>query len=149
VRLSPLGTSATKRPIPPAPDARWWMGSSQWNKNWQGKPKYSEKTYPSDTLSTTNPTLPDLGSYSGRRSEKPATNRLRYGTPQPRGGSRSRSGVRVLVVKRENWLPLSVPLVQPIVWLNTVTVIQQNICMLHYLSARKKPRLLRKQNHIE
>jgi hypothetical protein len=27
----------------------------------QGKPKYSEKTCPSATLSTTNPTWPDLG----------------------------------------------------------------------------------------
>jgi N-acetyl-gamma-glutamylphosphate reductase len=24
-----------------------------WNENWQGKPKYSEKIYPSATLSTT------------------------------------------------------------------------------------------------
>jgi hypothetical protein len=24
-----------------------------WNETWQGKPKYSEKTYPSATLSTT------------------------------------------------------------------------------------------------
>jgi hypothetical protein len=27
-----------------------------WNENWQGKPKYSDKTCPSATLSTTNPT---------------------------------------------------------------------------------------------
>jgi hypothetical protein len=27
--------------------------SNWWNENWQGKPKYSEKTYPSATLSTT------------------------------------------------------------------------------------------------
>jgi hypothetical protein len=26
--------------------------SNLWNENWQGKPKYSEKTYPSATLST-------------------------------------------------------------------------------------------------
>jgi hypothetical protein len=31
------------------------------------------------TLSTTNPTLPDLGSKPGRRGGKPATNRLSYG----------------------------------------------------------------------
>jgi hypothetical protein len=30
--------------------------SNWWNENWQGKRKYSEKTYPSATLSTTNPT---------------------------------------------------------------------------------------------
>jgi hypothetical protein len=31
-----------------------------WNKDWQGKPKYSDKTCPSATLSTTNPTLFEL-----------------------------------------------------------------------------------------
>jgi hypothetical protein len=45
----------------------------------QGKPKYSEKTCPSDALSTTNPTCcPDAN--PGRRGGKPATNRLSYGT---------------------------------------------------------------------
>jgi hypothetical protein len=61
----------------PAPDDRWWsVWSSRWNENWEGKPKYSEKTYPSATLSTTNPTWSDLG----RRGGKPATNCLSYGT---------------------------------------------------------------------
>jgi hypothetical protein len=46
VRLSPLRTSATKWPIVPAPDDRWWLWSNRWNENWQGKPKYSEKTCP-------------------------------------------------------------------------------------------------------
>jgi hypothetical protein len=45
-----------------------------------GKGKYSEKTCPSATLSTTNPTWPNLGSNLGRRCGKPANNRLRYGT---------------------------------------------------------------------
>jgi hypothetical protein len=67
-------------PIVPAPDDRWWLWSSWWNEDWQGKPKYSEKTCPSATLSTTNPTWPDLRSNPGRRSGKPATNRLSYGT---------------------------------------------------------------------
>jgi hypothetical protein len=43
VSLSPLGASATNWPIAPAPDDRWWVWSSRWNENWQGKPKYSEK----------------------------------------------------------------------------------------------------------
>jgi hypothetical protein len=34
----------------------------------------------STTLSTTNPTWPDLGSNPARRGGKPATNRLSYGT---------------------------------------------------------------------
>jgi hypothetical protein len=41
--------------------------------------KYSEKTCPSATLSTTNPTWPDPGSNPGRRCGKPANNRLSYG----------------------------------------------------------------------
>jgi hypothetical protein len=45
-----------------------------------GEPKYSEKTCPSATLSTTNPTLPDLGSNPCRHGKKPATNRLSCGT---------------------------------------------------------------------
>jgi hypothetical protein len=67
-------------PIVPAPDDRWgWLWSNWWNENWQGKPKYSEKTCPSATLSATNPTLPYPGSNPGRRGGKPATNRLSYG----------------------------------------------------------------------
>jgi hypothetical protein len=72
VRLRPLGTSATNWPIVPATDDRWWwMCSSRWNENWQGRPKYSENTCPSATLSSTNPTWPDLGSNPGRRGGKP------------------------------------------------------------------------------
>jgi hypothetical protein len=37
-------------PIVPAPDYRWWLWSSWWNEDWQGKPKYSEKTCPSAML---------------------------------------------------------------------------------------------------
>jgi hypothetical protein len=79
------GTKSTRYcghlwPIVQAPDDRWgWLWSNWWNEDWQGKPKYSEKTCPSATLSTTNPTWPDLGSNPGRRGGKPATNRLSYG----------------------------------------------------------------------
>jgi hypothetical protein len=66
-------------PIVPAPDDRWWLWSNRWNANWQGKPKYSEKTCPSATLSTTNPTWPDPCSNPGCRCGKSATNRLSYG----------------------------------------------------------------------
>jgi hypothetical protein len=78
VRLSPLGTSTTNWPILPAPNDRWRMWSSRCNENWQRKPKYSEKTCPSATLSNTNPIWPDLGSSPCRRCGKPATNRLSY-----------------------------------------------------------------------
>jgi hypothetical protein len=47
-----------------------------WNENWQGKPKYSQKTCTSATLSTTNPTLPDPDSKPGYHGGKPATNGL-------------------------------------------------------------------------
>jgi hypothetical protein len=53
------------------------------NKDWQGKPKYSEKTCPSATLSTTNPTWPEPGANPGRRGGKPATNRLSHGAALP------------------------------------------------------------------
>jgi hypothetical protein len=46
----------------------------------KGKPKYSEKTCPSATLSTKNTTWPDPGSNQGRHDGKPATNRLSYDT---------------------------------------------------------------------
>jgi hypothetical protein len=63
-------------PIVPAPDDRWWwLWRNWWNEDWQGKLKYSEKTCPSATLSTTNPIWLD----PGHRCGKPATNRLSYG----------------------------------------------------------------------
>jgi hypothetical protein len=43
--------------------------------DWQGKPKYSEKTCPNGALSTTNP-----DANPGSRGWKPAANRLSYGT---------------------------------------------------------------------
>jgi hypothetical protein len=79
------GTKSTRYcdhfwPILQAPDDRWgWLWSNWWNEDWQGKPKYSEKTCPSATLSPTNPPWPDPGSNPGRRGGKPATNRLSYG----------------------------------------------------------------------
>jgi hypothetical protein len=63
-----------------APDDRWrWLWRNWWNEDWQGKPKYSEKTCPSAILSTTNPTWPDPCPNTGGRGGKPATNRLSYG----------------------------------------------------------------------
>jgi hypothetical protein len=50
--------------------ARLWWWRIWWNEDWQGDPKYSEKTCPSATLSTTNPTWPDPGSNPGRRCGK-------------------------------------------------------------------------------
>jgi hypothetical protein len=45
---------------------RWlWWWKIWWNEDCQGKPKYSEKTRPRATLSTTNPTWPDPGIEPG------------------------------------------------------------------------------------
>jgi hypothetical protein len=77
VRLGPLGTAATDWLVVACPGWLWWW-RNWWNKDWKGKPKYSEKTCPSATLSTTNPTWPDPGSNPGHRGGKPATNRLSY-----------------------------------------------------------------------
>jgi hypothetical protein len=80
-----LGTAATSGLL----YQPWMIGEDDcgeiwWNQDWQGNPKYSEKTCPSATLSTTNPTRLDPGLNSGRRGGKPATNRLSYGaTSQP------------------------------------------------------------------
>jgi hypothetical protein len=61
-------------PIVPAADDRWWwLWRNRWNEDWQGKPKYSEKTFPRATLSTTNPTWLDPGLNPGRRGGKSAT----------------------------------------------------------------------------
>jgi hypothetical protein len=58
---------------------RWLWGWRIWWNEWQGKLKYSEKTCPDATLSTTNPTWPVPGLNPGRRGGKPATNRFSYG----------------------------------------------------------------------
>jgi hypothetical protein len=72
VRLSSPGTSGTNWPIVPVPHVRW-VWSILWNENCQKTPNYSEKTCPSVTLSTTNPTWPESGSDPDSRSEKLAT----------------------------------------------------------------------------
>jgi hypothetical protein len=58
-------------------DDDFW--SNWWNEILQGKPKYSEKTYPSATLSTTKSHMTDPVSNPVRSGGKPATNRLSYG----------------------------------------------------------------------
>jgi hypothetical protein len=79
VRLCPLGTRASIRPIVLAPDGgRWWVGSGRWNENWQGKPKYSKKTLLSAALSTTNPTWRFLSWKPSGCGGNPATNHVTY-----------------------------------------------------------------------
>jgi hypothetical protein len=77
VQLGPLRTAVTDWPIVACPRWLWWR-RILWNKDWQEKPKNSQKTHPSATLSTTNPTWPDPESNSACRGGKPTTNRLSY-----------------------------------------------------------------------
>jgi hypothetical protein len=51
VGLSPLYCGDFWPIVPARDDRRGWLWCNWWNENWQGKPKYSEKTYPSATLS--------------------------------------------------------------------------------------------------
>jgi hypothetical protein len=64
-----FGTAAAVWAIVPAPDGRWrWsLWSNLCGANWQAKPKFSEETCPSATLSTTSLTWPDPSSSPGRR----------------------------------------------------------------------------------
>jgi hypothetical protein len=97
VQLGPLGTAATNRPIVPAPgdydgEIGGMIGS--------GNRSTREKTCPSAVLSTTIPTCCPDGN-PGRRSGKPATNRLSYGTALLWGsGWLSIGAVCVLLVSR-------------------------------------------------
>jgi hypothetical protein len=54
----------------------------RWNEIDRGKPKNSEKTCPSATLSTTNPTWTDPGSSPGLHGGRPAANSLSHGKGQ-------------------------------------------------------------------
>jgi hypothetical protein len=56
-----------------------WGWRIWWNKDWQEKSKYAEKTWPIATLSTANPIWPVLDENPGRRGGKPTTKRLSYG----------------------------------------------------------------------
>jgi hypothetical protein len=71
--------SALRPPMAYYADPGWlWCWRNWWN-DWQGKPKYSEKTCSSASSSTINPTCcPDAN--PGRCGGKPATNRLSYGS---------------------------------------------------------------------
>jgi hypothetical protein len=77
--LGTLGTAATNgllcQPLVIMMEKNWWN-------DWQGKPKYSEKAYPSAALSTNPTCCPDAN--PGRRGGKPATNRLNYGSADPK-----------------------------------------------------------------
>jgi hypothetical protein len=80
-----LGTAATTGLFVPAPDDRWWwLWRNWWNEDWQGRPKYSEETCLSATLSTANPTWLDPGLNPGSCGGNSLTNRLSYGAASAR-----------------------------------------------------------------
>jgi hypothetical protein len=74
--LDLLGTAATNGHLC---NPRAIKMMEKWGERLAGKLEYSEKSWPSAALSTTNPTCcPDAN--PGCRGGKPATNRLSYGT---------------------------------------------------------------------
>jgi hypothetical protein len=101
VGLNLLGTSVTNWPIEKASDDRLLVWSSRWMENWQRKPKHSEKTCPSATLSTTNPTWSDLCSNPSRYTGKPRTNRLNCSTVPERMLHKEYN--RKCSVEKEKW----------------------------------------------
>jgi hypothetical protein len=80
VRWSPFGTAATVWPVVPVRDDDDECGAVGGMRIDRGKSKYSEKTFPNATSSTTDPSLPDPSSNPGLRGWKPTTNRLSYDT---------------------------------------------------------------------
>jgi hypothetical protein len=60
---------------------RWYeFGERWWNDIDRGNRRTRRKTFPSATLSTTNPTWIDPGANTGLRGERRATNDLNHGT---------------------------------------------------------------------
>jgi hypothetical protein len=110
-----------------SPGWLWWLRN--WCNDWQGKSKYSEKTYPSAALFTTNATCcPDAN--PGSRGGKPATNRLSYGTARTEhcamlDGSKSHHECASLCrVKREEFL--NIPVLNEELVTGSITLAFQN-----------------------
>jgi hypothetical protein len=75
---SPYSVHSARQPLLAyctCPGWLWWW-RIWWNEDWQGKPKYSEKTGPQCHFVHHKSHLLDPGSNPGRRDGKPATNRL-------------------------------------------------------------------------
>jgi hypothetical protein len=73
-------TAAANGPTVHPPDDTRVNMDWRWNYTDRGNRTTRRKTCPSATLSTSNPTSTALGTKPGLRDEKPATNRLSYGT---------------------------------------------------------------------
>jgi hypothetical protein len=71
--------SALRPPMAYCASPGWLLWWRNWWNDWQEKPKYSEKTFPSAALSTTNPTC-CLDVNPGCCGGKPASNCLSYST---------------------------------------------------------------------
>jgi hypothetical protein len=80
VKLSHLAEAMIYCTVSISDDGWWWAWSKRRNENWHGKPKYSEKTYPSANLQISNPTWQVLGWNLGRRGGNPGNNHLSFGT---------------------------------------------------------------------
>jgi hypothetical protein len=78
-KLRPLGTSATSGLLDLPRVSVRMETLVEWRLT--GEAEVLGENLSTATLSTTNPTCPDLGANPGRRDGKPATNRLSYGVP--------------------------------------------------------------------
>jgi hypothetical protein len=87
-RTGPLTGSLSIYP----PDDTWVNMEQRWNDADRGNRKTRRKACHSAPLSTTNPTMTDLGANPGLRGEKPATNSLSYGTALYTGVARISNG---------------------------------------------------------
>jgi hypothetical protein len=89
-----------------SPQMIWaWRATVEWYID-RGKLKNSEKTCPSATLSTTNPTWIDPGANPGLRSERPVTNDLSHGTATDDFTSSPREGALRIFIALWNPSPL-------------------------------------------
>jgi hypothetical protein len=66
---SPYWIHSARRPLLAYCTCPGWLSGWRiwWNKDWQMKSKYSEKTCPSASLFTTNPSWPDAGAKPDQR----------------------------------------------------------------------------------
>jgi hypothetical protein len=103
VKLSPLGTSTTTallyQPLMMDDDGCGAVGGMTGRGNWSTR----RKTCHSAALSTTNPAWPDPNSNPDRRSRKPATNGLSYGTSHLQANSSRASSVLGVLTSSQSW----------------------------------------------
>jgi hypothetical protein len=103
--------------------------------NWQGKRKYSEKTCPGATLSTTNPSWTGRGSNPGHRGGNPAANRLSYGVASQSLYQLRYPSNNQILMHFIYLFTFSFHLMHSFVWLSKwISLLQHLVQSLHYFS---------------